>query len=257
MVPDRDEDRSTLGTLERGFDIISLLMERDGARVTEVAEELSIAPSTAHKYLATLHNERFVVKEGDEYQVGMRFLTVGGYAKHRKPGYEVASKKVRSLAEQTGERAQFVVPEHGRAIYTETVVSDSTAVMTDRRNGKVRYLHSSAAGKAILSRYDRGTVEDVIERWGLPAETEQTITDRDELFEELTQVKEDGVAFNDEESINGLRSVGAPVMEEGTVVGAISISGPANRLKGPRFREELPDILLGVVNEIELTIAYS
>lgn len=253
-----DTDRNTLGTLERGFEIVSLLMRRDGARVTEVADELDIAPSTAHKYLATLYDERLVIKEGDEYQVGMRFLTIGGYAKQRKPAYEVATKKIRSLAEQTGERAQFVVPEHGRAIYVETIVSDPTAVMTNRRNGKVRYLHSSAAGKAILSHYTEEAVDEVVDRWGLPAETDHTITDRDDLFEELARVERDGVAFNDEESIDGLRSVGAPVTtSEGTVIGAISVSGPANRLKGPRFREELPDVLLGVVNEIELTIAYS
>ncbi len=250
-------DRNTLGTLERGFEIISLLMRRDGARVTEIADELDIAPSTAHKYLATLYNERLVVKEGDEYQVGMRFLTIGGYAKHRNPAYEVSAKKIRSLAEQTGERAQFVIAEHGRAIYAETVVSDPTAVMTDRRNGRVRYLHSSAAGKAILAQYPRGAVEDVIERWGLPAETDQTITDPETLFAELDRVEEDGVAFNDEESIDGLRSVGSAVTDDGEVVGAISVSGPANRLKGDRFRTELPDTVLGVVNEIELTITYS
>jgi DNA-binding IclR family transcriptional regulator len=253
-----NHDRNTLGTIERGFEIVSLIMRKDGARVTEVASELDIAPSTAHKYLATLYDERFLVKEGDEYHIGMRFLTIGGYAKRRTPAYEVAVKKVRSLADQTGERAQFVVAEHGRAIYTETVVSNPTAVMTDRRNGKVRYLHSSAAGKAILSCYSEAAVEAVIDRWGLPAETEQTITDREELFAELDRIEDDGVAFNDEESIDGLRSVGAVVRaEDDTAIGAISVSGPANRLKGDRFRKELPDTLLGVVNEIELTIAYS
>ena len=255
---DPETNRNTLGTLERGFEVISVLMREDGARVTEVAEALDIAPSTAHKYLATLYNERFLVKEGDEYQVGMRFLTVGSYAKHRNPDYGVATGKIRPLAEQTGERAQFVVPEHGRGIYIETVVSDSAAVMTDRRDGKIRYLHSSAAGKAILSQYTEAEVGAVIDRWGLPAETEQTITDAETLREELEAIEREGIAFNDEESIDGLRSVGAPVTDaDGGVIGAISVSGPANRLKGETFREELPDTLLGIVNEIELTIAYS
>ncbi len=256
MAP--ETDRNTLGTLERGFEVISVLMREDGARVTEVADALDIAPSTAHKYLATLYNERFVIKDGDEYQVGMRFLTVGEYAKRRDSAYETAAEKVRPLAEQTGERAQFVVPEHGRAIYIETVVSDSAAVMTDRRNGKVRYLHSSAAGKAILSQYSEEEIRAVIDRWGLPAETEHTITEAETLLEELREIERENVAFNDEESIDGLRSVGAPVTDgDGTVLGAISVSGPANRLKGEKFREELPDILLGIVNEVELTIAYS
>lgn len=80
--------------------------QQDGRKSeTGKTENVDIAPSTAHKYLATLHSERFVVTEGGKYQVGIRFLAVGGYAKQRKPGCEIAAEKVHSLAEQTGERA--------------------------------------------------------------------------------------------------------------------------------------------------------
>jgi len=42
---------------------------------------MDLATSTAHKYLATLASENYVVKEGDEYHVGLRFLDLSTYAK--------------------------------------------------------------------------------------------------------------------------------------------------------------------------------
>ena len=248
----------TLSTIRRGFEVTQALREMEGARVTELAEELGMAPSTAHKYLATLVQERFVVKEGDQYHVGLEFLDLGTYAKNRKKGYRLSIPKVREIAEETGERAQFVVEEYGRGIYLHTEASNSRAVLTDRHAGIRRYLHASAAGKAILANLPEHRVDEILDQHGLPAETEHTITSREELLEELDRIRESNVAYNNEESVDGLRAVGVPIQgDDGFVLGSLSVSGPSNRLKGQLYREEIPDLLLGHANEIELNIRYS
>lgn len=250
--------KETLSTVHRAFEIVEVLRKLGGARVTELAEELDVAPSTAHKYLATLEAERCVVKEGAKYRVGLEFLDIGTYAKYRKKGYRLCTSKVSEIAEETGERVQFVVEEHGLGVYLDTEAVDKNAVMIDRRDGVHRHLHSTAAGKAILAELPEHCVEEIIGEHGLPAETKQTITDRDELFEELERIREDGVSYNDEESVDGLRSVGAPVSRpNGLVLGAFSVSAPSNRLKGHQYREEVPNVLLGHANEIELNLRYS
>lgn len=248
---------ATLSTIHRAFEVIDILQELNGARVSEVANELDVALSTAHKYLATLKAERCVIKEGDEYHVGMEFLDIGAYAKYRKKGYRVCAQKVQEIAEETSERVQFVVEEHGLGIYLEMKAADRNAVMTDRRDGVHRNLHSTAAGKAILSQYREGRVNEIIDEHGLPAETEQTITDREALHEELDRVRDERTAYNDEESVDGLRSVGVPVIQpNGLVLGAFSVSAPSNRIRGSQFREEVPNIMLGHANEIELNLRY-
>lgn len=247
-----------LKTVERAFDVIHALKELDGAGVTELAEHQGMPPSTAHKYLDSLLQERVLVKEGSEYHVGMEFLHLGGFVKNRKPLYRIASQKVRELAEETGERAQFVVEAHGQGIYLETEARDRHAVQTNRRIGSRRYLHSSAAGKAILAYLSEDRREAVIQRWGLPAETENTITTKEELGSELAAIREQKIAFNDEESVIGLRAVGVPILStDDDVLGALSLSAPTQRFKGERYREELPDLLLGYANEIQLTLTYS
>lgn len=246
----------TLATIERANAVIDALEALHGARVTELADHLDLAQSTVHGYLTTLEQNEYLVKEGDEYHIGMKFLRLGGYASSQKPVYKFAKRKVKNLATETGERAQFIVEEHGRGTYLHTETGDS-AVQIDARIGKQTHLHASAAGKAILANLPPDRLEEIIDHRGLPRITENTVVDRDQLGEELSLVKEQSYSFNRDESVVGLRAVGAPVIDsDGHVLGALSISAPSNRMQGDRFTEEIPMILLGAANEIELNIAY-
>ena len=246
-----------LSTVETSLRIVDAVAALDGARVSEVSDHLGIPVSTVHGHLKTLHGECYLMKEGDEYHVGLQFLNHGGQARERKEGYQFAEKKVQKLAAETNERAQFVVEENGRGYYTHTE-SGEDAVLADARIGKRIYLHDSAAGKSILAQLPENRVRDIIDRWDLPAYTEHTITDEEELFEELEQVREQGYALNIQETHEGLHAVGASVKTyQGQVLGAFSVSGPSNRLKGSHLEEEMPDFLRGVTNELELRLSYS
>lgn len=244
-----------LKTIERTAEIIEALQRHGSGRISILAEELGLSPATVYNYLATLEQNRFVVKEGAEYRLGLRFLNVGGGVRHRHAAYKLAKDKVAQISEQTGERAQLLVEEHGRGVVL-CIETGENAVAADTFVGKESYLHASAAGKAMLSRFDKDRVDAVIERWGLPKVSENTIVTEDALCEELATIRERGFAFNDGESIQGLRAAGVPIVDETNVLGALSLSGPAHRMKGDLYREEIPDILLGAANEIELNLTF-
>lgn len=252
-----ESSRETVTSVERSYEIVHALQDLNGARIQELAAHLDLAPSTVHKHFKTLEGMGYVRQEGDEYRIGMRFLTIGGYVRNSSDGYRLAIELVSRLVEEVDERAQFVVENGGRGIYLHTEVSQH-AVQIDRYIGKRRYLHASASGKSILANLPEQRVEEIIDRWGLPPETPATITDREELYDELERIRSTGVAFNDGESVKGLRAVGVPVITpRGTVLGAFSVSGPAHRLKGDFYEEELPDLLLGFANELELNLLDS
>jgi DNA-binding IclR family transcriptional regulator len=247
----------TVKSAETLLAVVEALRELDGARVTELAAHLDVGKSTVHRHLSTLRAHEYVVKEGDEYHLGLRFLGLGEYARERNPIYQMARPIVDQLAEQTEERALFMTEEHGRAVYLYRG-SGAHAVQTDSTTGTRRYLHTIAGGKAILAHLPSDRVDAIIDRWGLPAATPHTIADRDELDAALERVRERGVAFNRQECIDGLKAVSAPVLDpEGGVVGAISVSGPAHRMKGSWLEEEVPDLLRGSANELELNLKYS
>lgn len=246
-----------VGSVERSIEIVAAIQDLNGARVTELADHLDLPASTVHNHLATLSKHRFLVKEDGVYQIGLRYLELGGYARHRKLAYDLAFDIVDQLAEETAERAQFIVEEHGRGIYLHTAIG-SNAVELDARIGKVTYLHSSAAGKAILSQLPRKRVDEILDRWGMTKFTGETIIDRSVLYADLEEIRERGYSFTEGEEFEGIRSVGVPVTcPDGTVLGGFSVSGPSNRMKYKLFRDEIPDMILGAANELELNITYA
>lgn len=245
-------------TTDRSLTIAELVMELDGATLSEVAEGLGLAKSTAYAHLETLRDRGYLVKERETYYVSLQFLNLGGYAATRRRGYKLAREKVRQLADTTRERAQFIVEENGLAYFVFSDHASSKAVETDVRPGLRAYLHTIAAGKAILASLPRVRVEEIVEQHGLPAETDATITELDELFDALERVRERGYAYNRNERVGGQWAIGVPVIgRDQETVGALSVSGPEQRIKGKPFEEELPSLLLGVANELELNLAYS
>lgn len=251
-------NQNRVKTSESAFDIVELLKRLDGAHVTEVASELDMAKSTAHRHLSTLLDLEYLVKEGDEYHVGLQFLSLGEYARERKDAYRLIKPKVQQLAEETSERAQFIIEEHGRAVYIHWATGENAVHTPNSGVGKRIPLHATSAGKAILAEYDEERVRELIDRRGLDALTENTTTDEAALLEELDETRRRGYATNMEENINGIRALGAPITHmDGSVIGALSISGPVHRMKGEWFTEEIPDLLLGTTSELELNIAYS
>ncbi|SEP24546.1 transcriptional regulator, IclR family [Halogranum amylolyticum] len=199
----------------------------------------------------------FVVKEGDEYRLGLRYLDLGAHVRAQIPGSSEIKHKLRDLANETGESAQFAVEERGRTVVLYREVSHG-GVYSRGRVGRRFHMHQTAAGKAILSQYSDHWIHEIVDRHGLPEATPHTITDESVLFDELTEIRERSVAFNSEESTEGLRSVAVPVTgAEGDVLGAFAVAGPTHRITGDRFETEIPDLVRSIVNELELNLAYS
>ncbi|EJN57949.1 transcriptional regulator, IclR family [Halogranum rubrum] len=252
-----NDGRRTLKSSETTLEILDRLKDLDGARVTELAEDLERAPSTIHSHLTTLKANGYVVKEGDIYHLGLHLLELGNYVQNRKKAYRISKGYTEQLAEESKCRAVFVVEENGRGVYLHTY-SGKHAVWQYSTLGKQFYLHQTAAGKALLSTLSDERVEEIIDRWELPAKTENTITDSDTLLDELDQIRERGYSFNREEQLKGIKAVGVPVTgPNDEVIGAFSVASPANRLTGEWFSEELPNIVLGVANEFELEYSLS
>jgi len=241
-----------VNAVQTSCDIVLKLRELDGAGVSELAAELNRSKATIHSHLTTLLDNEFVVKRGDTYAISLRFVDIGEYAKDQVDIYEIAKEEVERIAEKTGEVAQFMVEEHGRGVYLHKACGEN-AIQTASYTGNRKDLHCTSLGKAILSQFSEEHIDHIVDKHGLPPRTENTITTRDNLFEELETIRERGVAFDDEEVLQGLRCIAAPINHPtGKIQGAISVSGPTSRLKGDRFREEFPEVVMGAANVIEV-----
>lgn len=255
MAPS-DKDWARVKTTETAFDIIESLLENNGADLTTLATELDLAKSTVHRHVGTLQHRGYVVNEGGHYHLGLSFAKLGEHAKLRKEEYQLAGEKVKEMAAETGERVQFMVEEQGSAVYVY-IEHGENAVRTDPGPGRRTPIHAAASGKAILAFLPDERVEQILDQQSLPKLTEHTITDKDELRQELKTVRKEGVAYNDEEAIDGLLAIGVPVRgPDGRAIGSLSISGPVPRMKG-KDEEVFKELLQGAAHELELNLSYS
>jgi len=250
----------TLETVSRACDVIRALNELNGAGVTELASHLSISKSSAHSYLNTLLEKKFVVKEQGTYRLSLEFLYLGNTVRHRNVLFAHGQSVAENLAAESGEYVHLMCEQHGleRNVYKakgERAVGEAYHVSKEQHADN---LHFTSTGKAVLANLSRSRVEEIIDEYGLVAKTSNTITDRHSLFEELSTIREQGYAFNNEEEIVGIRAVGAPIQgADGELHGAISVSGPANRLTDEFYNEELPKLVTEKANVIEANINMS
>jgi DNA-binding IclR family transcriptional regulator len=249
--PASNEIKSDIKVLQ----LLESLKDSEGKTITGLSEDLDMAKSTVHAHAHTLANQGYLVRENGEFRLGLRMLDLGGAVQEYHMSNQIIREKVDTLAEETGERAQFVVEEFGEGIYVYCAYG-ANAVQTNSRIGRRFPLHFSAAGKAILAHMTRDRVEEIVTD-GLEKTTENTITEPESLYEELERVREEEFAINEQESTKGLRAIGVPLLRDnGEIIGSISVSGPTHRLKSDILQEEVLNLLLGVANEIELKIAF-
>lgn len=246
-----------IGAVETTIELVEALEHLDGATVTELADYLGVTKGTAHNHLATLQQHHYVVKQGNTYTLSLKFLVIGEYLRNSSVLYENAKAEVEQLATETGEYAHLSTEQHGLSQKLHKVQGEN-AVGSEYQRAKLQKpdcLHYTATGKAILSQLPRERVEEIIDYYGLPERTKQTITDREDLFEALDLISERGYALNDEEEIERMRAVGAPICDkDGRVLGAVSVSGPISRIKGERFDEEIPAKVTDAATVIEMNI---
>lgn len=241
---------------ETSFAIVEALADLECARLSEIADEVGIANSTASEHLATLRDRGYVVAEGNSYRLGLRFLDTGTQAKRYYDELLTTSGPVLTqLAEDTGETVSLATNENDMAVYVDRLVGDR-GIPTNSWVGKRKPLHMLSVGKAILAQLPAERLDEIVAEQGLPAASEHTITSREALDRELESVRERGIAFNDRESHGQVRAVGTAIVLDDEVCGAVSVAGPAKRFTGSYFRDEIPDLLLGAVNELELKLTY-
>jgi len=243
-------------SLNRTVSILEALKQSEWQGVTEVADKVSVNKGSVHHHLSTLEANGFVVREDGQYRLGMRFLEFGIHARERMKLYQVGKSEIDKLAEETGELANLMIEENGMGVYLYIAGGDQ-ALSIDTKVGSQQYLHTCALGKTILAHLPDGDVERILETHGLPEETPNTVTERDQLFEELEEVRERGVAFDGEERAEGIRCVAVPIRNNrDETIGAVSVSGPASRMKAERFKNELPELIENTATVIKVNATY-
>lgn len=250
------DPETTIRSVEISCNIIQSINEMGTASVSELADRLAHSKSTIHDHLATLRSNELVVREDKQYRLSLQFVTLSQRVNNQRFDYPIIREAVDELADKTGERARFGSEDYGTLVYIYEVRGDSD--IGRHSNASIQEsLHCTALGKSILAFEPQRRIDEIVDHRGLEQRTQNTISDYDELIEELGQIRSQKFAVDDEESTRGMRCVAAPVMGDDTAIGAIGVSGPVSRLDDNRISEELAQEVRRVANIIEINSIFS
>lgn len=245
-----EEPPRTLDTTDTSIDVLETIRDLDGATLVGLQRRLDLPKSTLYYHVKTLEHRGYVVREGDEYHLGMKFLLHGQYLKTRKREFELAHGATQRLADRLDEDADFSVEEHGRLMVVHHVVGESVKHGFGFQLARPINLPATAAGRAILAEYPRSKVEDIVSRRGFGG-LDGAPSDMEALFERLEAVRTTGYAVNDEEWVEGLCAVSASVTEpDGSVLGALSVIVPSFRFDDEHL-DDLTTPLRSEVSDLE------
>lgn len=184
----------------------------------------------------------------------MRILELGDAERQDTTLYRLARPELRKLAATTGDHANLMVEEHGFGVYLDVVEGDDAAQL-DTHAGFRTHLHTTAMGNAILAHLSDERVHAIADERGLPAHTDHTVHRAGGTVRETDA---DSRAVDTEERSRGIRCVAAAITDEDdATLGAVSVSGLASEMRGERFEEEIPELVVRSANKIEVDLDFA
>jgi DNA-binding IclR family transcriptional regulator len=226
--------------------VLDCVADLTGASLTKISKEMDLHESTLYKHLKTLEESGYVVTINGQYYPSAKLFHLGKRAREREE-YRFVREGLKDLYDEYEEETSFSIPQDGRILVLFDESHDSTP--KGFQVGEYYSMHSSACGKAILAEYSNARVEEIIEKRGLPKEQDNTITTTEALLDELKEIRDAGYAVNNQESLEGLRSVAVAINRpSGDVMGAIDIFGPPYLLPSDK---KAVDILTEYAEDIE------
>lgn len=226
-----ETDAGTVQALDRGLQLLSLLSKEHRITLSTLAMQAGMAPSTAHRLLMTLQNQRFAdFDEGtQEWMIGVEAFRVGSGFLKRVNLIEASRDIMQRLMSETGETANLAIADDGNVVFVSQVET-THPIRAFFRPGTRSAMHASGAGKALLAQLSETELEQLLQRKGLPEFTPRTLTRPADLIEDLALCRTRGWSFDDEERHAGMRCIAAPVFNaHGEAVAGISVSGPTVR----------------------------
>ncbi|MCB1383475.1 MAG: IclR family transcriptional regulator [Notoacmeibacter sp.] len=245
--------------LERSLSILEFLARHpDGMPVSTIAQELHVPASAAHRLLNELARFGYVrqLRAQGDYALTIKLAAMGLSFLGQTGVTDIAQPILDRLAAATSELIRLSVIDDGKLVWVGVAQGATTGLRYDpgREQGVVVHLASSAGGQAWLSALsDEEALEKVGEQ-GLRPPFEagpDAPSSIPALLSLLGEARKRGYAVATNSYLAGMAAMAVPVFQpmSHTVVGCLSIAGPAVRLTPERMADMAP-LLKEAANEI-------
>ncbi|MEO6505305.1 MAG: IclR family transcriptional regulator [Terrimesophilobacter sp.] len=255
-VPQKRKPTYSLESVDNALHLVQVLRDEGRLRLKDAAQQLGIAPSTAHRLMAMLVYRGFAVQdESRTYlpgpSIGVPPVSMGWTREFRR----LAEPHLELLLSRLGETVNLMIRVGTSVRFLQTIESSQFLRVGDRQGSVLPARHASG-GKAMLAELDSAHLAKLYQSQGSAFASDlMSAHDFDGLVEELRRVRGLGYAINSEETEDGLVAIGCVLTNRaGVAVGAFSVAAPAVRSRA-LLRDDSIRMILATRASIEHEIA--
>jgi DNA-binding IclR family transcriptional regulator len=217
--------------LEKADGILSVLSLEPGKyKLIDLSKRLDINKSSMFSLLHTLEALHWVEKNADDtYSLGPAIAVLGSSFVRRFDLHDSFQTEAAVVRDRLQETIQLAKRIDDHILYLGKVEA-LTPVRLQSEPGMRLPAHATALGKVMLAQLPDSSLKQLYPERNLAKLTPHTIADRDKLFEQLEQIREQGFALDDQEAVMGFQCVAAPVFNRaGEAIAGVSCSMPLHQ----------------------------
>lgn len=236
--PPGGEKAGGVPAIDRALNVLECLAQsRKGYSVSELSRRLALPKSSVHLILRTLERRGYLQKQssGGRYKFGLQLVTLSRVALESVELRDDARPSLTALAEQTGLTVHIGVLERRELVIIERIES-SGAIRVASWIGRRMDINTTAVGKAVRAYLPEAEVDHDSRPGQLTRQSDRAVGSSAALRADLDRVRTLGYAVCDEDEQNGVRGVGAPVLNrQGHAIAAVGLAGTTFQIPPERL----------------------
>jgi IclR family pca regulon transcriptional regulator len=255
-----DRDPRYSSSVQSGLAIVqSFTSDTQSLGIADLADRLGLSRATTHRYAVTL----VALGVLDQTRTRKYLLAPSAAAPGMAVLGEIALRSdceslLRRLRERTHHTASMAVLDGTRATYVRRLAAHLKGQYEadlDLRAGAHLPLHCTALGKALLASLPEESLRGLLSEIKLTRRGPNALLTKKGLREEIERVREEGVAFSDEELAPGVRSVAVAVEDPvGARCLALDVNAPSVVCTMQQLRERIAPHVVAAARELAATL---
>ncbi|HAL62365.1 MAG TPA: IclR family transcriptional regulator [Chloroflexi bacterium] len=228
--------RYQIRAVDRALELLGVFSTAESEfTLTELSARLNLNPSTTYRLLVTLESRDYIEQnpESGRYRLGVACLRLGSVFLSQVDLRKRALSLLERLRDECKEAVHLAILDRHRmeVVYLEKLEGLMPIGLMSSRVGGRAPAYCTGLGKSMLAYEEEEVVREFYTANGLQVYTPHTITVIDDLLRELSEIRKRGYAIDNAEHEPDVKCVAAPVWShQHAVVGAISVSGPVERI---------------------------
>jgi DNA-binding IclR family transcriptional regulator len=209
---------------------------------TDVHAQIDLPYQTVHRLLVSLEQEGFLAREANEkrFRPTRRLRQMGAGLLHLSQYHITRHQILKNVSAQTGETVNFVIPQELGMHYLDRVETDWAFRVQLPRGSNVPF-HCTASGKTFMASLGKTARSKFIDGLQLEPQTENTLSSKSDLMDELALSAKRGYAIDNEEFMQGMVAIAVPIVDDqNRFVAALATHGPSSRMPIDALLKYLP-----------------